>query len=114
MADLHTKTKALMNEPRVLVMGDASQGVRSATKEVSGDSRPAPDPEVAATAKRRQFSSKEKRRILAAADRNPGASARAPPKTGVACCNGRRKTNVAARRSWQSLQPGRFPRMYFL
>jgi transposase len=30
---------------------------------------PAPDPEVAATAKRRQFSSHEKRRILAAADR---------------------------------------------
>ena len=36
------------------------------------ESRPtvsAPDPEVAATAKRRQFSSKEKHRILAAADR---------------------------------------------
>ena len=32
-------------------------------------SPPAPDPEVAATAKRRQFSSHEKRRILAAADR---------------------------------------------
>jgi transposase-like protein len=75
MADLHTKTKALMNEPRILVMGDASQGVRSATKEVSGDSRPAPDPEVAATAKRRQFSSKEKRRILAAADRCSEAGA---------------------------------------
>lgn len=30
---------------------------------------PAPDPEVAVTAKRRQFSSGEKRRILAAADR---------------------------------------------
>lgn len=30
---------------------------------------PAPDPEVAATAKRRQFSSREKRRILAVADR---------------------------------------------
>ena len=30
---------------------------------------PAPDPEVAATARRRQFSSKEKRRILGAADR---------------------------------------------
>ena len=32
-------------------------------------SPPAPDPEVAATAKRRQFSSHDKRRILAAADR---------------------------------------------
>ncbi len=30
---------------------------------------PAPDPEVAATARRRQFSSSEKRRLLAAADR---------------------------------------------
>jgi transposase len=75
MADLHTKTKAWMNEPRVLVMGDAAQGVRSATKEVAVDSRPAPDPEVAATAKRRQFSSKEKRRILAAADRCSEAGA---------------------------------------
>jgi transposase len=75
MADLHTKTKALMNEPRVLVMGDGSQGVRSATKEVAGDVRLAPDPEVAATAKRRQFSSKEKRRILAAADRCSEAGA---------------------------------------
>ena len=55
MADLHAKTKALMNEPRLLVMGDASPGIRSATKELSANSRPAPDPEVAATAKRRQF-----------------------------------------------------------
>jgi len=36
---------------------------------VPPDSRAVPDPEVAATAKRRQFSSSEKRRILAAADR---------------------------------------------
>ena len=55
MADLHAKTKALMNEPRLLVMGDASPGIRSATKELSANSRPAPDPEVAATAKQRQF-----------------------------------------------------------
>jgi hypothetical protein len=75
MADLHTKTKALMNQRRVLVMGYASQGVRSATKGVAGDARSAPDPEVAATAKRRQFSSKEKRHILAAADRRSEAGA---------------------------------------
>jgi transposase len=75
MADLHTKTKTLMNERRLRVMGDASRGARIATEEVSTESRPAPDPEVAATAKRRQFSSKEKRRILAAADRCTEAGA---------------------------------------
>jgi transposase len=69
MADLHAKAKALMNERRLRVMGDASRGVPTATEEVSADVRPVLDPEVAATAKRRQFSSKEKRRILAAADR---------------------------------------------
>lgn len=75
MADLHTKTKALMNEPR-LVMGDASRGGRTAaTDDVSADSRSVPDPEVAATATRRQFSSKEKHRILAAADRCTEAGA---------------------------------------
>lgn len=75
MTDLHTKTKALMNEHRLLVMGDASRGARTTTEEVSADSRLAPDPEVAATAQRRQFSSKEKRRILAAADRCTEAGA---------------------------------------
>jgi transposase len=75
MADLHTKTKALMNEHRLQVMGNASRGARTATEVATADSRPAPDPEVAATAKRRQFSSKEKRRILAAADRCTEAGA---------------------------------------
>ena len=75
MADLHTKTETLMNEHRLLVTGDASRGARTAKEEVSPDLRPAPDPEVAATAKRRQFSSKEKRRILAAADRCSEAGA---------------------------------------
>jgi transposase-like protein len=75
MADLHTKTKTLMNERRLAVMGDASEGARTATEAVAVDSRPAPDPEVAATAKRRQFSSKEKHRILAAADRCTEAGA---------------------------------------
>jgi transposase len=75
MADLHTKTKTLMYEPRLAVMDDALRGARTATKAVSVDLRPAPDPEVAATAKRRQFSSKEKRRILAAADRCSEAGA---------------------------------------
>ena len=75
MADLHTKTKSMMNERRHLVMGDVPRGVRTATEAVAADSRPAPDPEVAATAQRRQFSSKEKRRILAAADRCSEAGA---------------------------------------
>jgi len=75
MADRHTKTKTLMNERRLVVMGDASGGARTATEAVATDSRPAPDPEVAATAKRRQFSTKEKRRILAAADRCTEAGA---------------------------------------
>ena len=75
MADLHKRTKALMNEPRLMAMDDAVRGGRTATEAVAADSRPAPDPEVAATAKRRQFSSKEKRRILAAADRCSEAGA---------------------------------------
>jgi transposase len=75
MADLHTKTKSMMNERRLRVMGDAPPAARTATEAVAVDSRPAPDPEVAATAKRRQFSSKEKRRILAAADRCDEAGA---------------------------------------
>jgi hypothetical protein len=45
----------------------AAQGARRATAEAA--STAAPDPEVVATAKRRQFSGGEKRRILNAADR---------------------------------------------
>ena len=50
-------------------MEEASQGARRATGEASSIAPPRPDPEVAATAKRRQFSPSERRRILAAADR---------------------------------------------
>lgn len=52
-------------------MEDTSPGTRRATEDVlSIASVPhRPDPEVAASAKRRQFSSREKRRILIAADR---------------------------------------------
>jgi len=49
-------------------MDDASQGARRATEDASSIASP-PGPEVAATAKRRQFSSSERHRILAAADR---------------------------------------------
>jgi hypothetical protein len=44
-----------MNEPRLLVIDDALRGAGTSTKEVAADLRPAPDPEVAATAKRRQI-----------------------------------------------------------
>jgi len=49
------------------------QGARRATGVGAGAARP-PDPEVVATAKRRQFPSSEKRRIVAAADacKKPG------------------------------------------
>ena len=49
-------------------MDDGSQGARRATGEPLSIAPP-PDPDVAATAKRRQFSASERRRILAAADR---------------------------------------------
>jgi transposase-like protein len=51
----------------VAVMEEVLQGVGRATEDAS--SIVAPDPEVAATAKRRQFSPSERRRILSAADR---------------------------------------------
>ena len=49
-------------------MDDESQGARRASEDASSIASP-PGPEVAATAKRRQFSSSERHRILAAADR---------------------------------------------
>src|SRR5450759_4502242 len=49
-------------------MEAAAQGARRATGEAASIAPP-PNPEVAATAKRRQFSPSERRRILAAADR---------------------------------------------
>jgi transposase-like protein len=51
---------------------DSSQmnvGMNVGRSTPSDETSSVPDPEVAATAKRRQFSSSEKRRILAAADR---------------------------------------------
>ena len=75
MADLHTNSEPLMNEQRPRATDEVARGARSATADGSVDPRSPPDPEVAATAKRRQFSSKEKRRILAAADRCTEAGA---------------------------------------
>src|SRR4051812_39651027 len=75
MSDLHAKTKVLMNGSQHQVMDDAARGDGTGMDAVVGRSGPTPDPEVAASAKRRQFSSKEKHRILAAADRCTEAGA---------------------------------------
>lgn len=64
--------KERMNGHAGLAMDDASEGARRATGNAS--SIAPPDPEVAATARRRRFSSGDKRRILALADgcKEPG------------------------------------------
>jgi hypothetical protein len=58
--------KETMNAEVSLAMGDTLEGARRAT----GNASPIapPDPEVAATARRRQFTSAERTRILNAAD----------------------------------------------
>jgi len=62
--------KAPMNARQsASAMEEASQGACGVTEGALSIAPPAPDPEVAATAKRRQFSPSERRRILAAADR---------------------------------------------
>jgi transposase len=62
------RTKDLMIGRNALAMDGASEGVRRATGEAPSIAPPA-NPEVVATARRRQFSGTEKRRILLAADR---------------------------------------------
>jgi transposase len=59
-------TKDLMNGQAALAMDDALEGARRATGNAS--SIAPPDPEVVATARRRQFSSADRLRILALAD----------------------------------------------
>jgi transposase-like protein len=60
--------KTLMNGHEAVAMDVASQGARSASGGVTSIAPPA-DPEVVPTAKRRQFSASQKRRILAEAQR---------------------------------------------
>ena len=60
------KLKEQMNGHATLAMDEALEGARRATGNAS--SIAPPDPEVAATARRRQFSNADRRRILAAAD----------------------------------------------
>jgi transposase len=62
------RVKDRMNEHNALAMDAAAEGARRATGEAASIAPP-PDPEVAATAKRRHFSGSERNRILAAADR---------------------------------------------
>jgi len=58
----------LMNGRNAVAMDAALEGARRATGDAASIAPP-PDPEVVATAKRRQFSGSERNRILAAADR---------------------------------------------
>jgi len=62
-----SKNGSLSQDAAGLVVEAVAQGARRATGGAA--STAAPDPEVAATGKRRQFSGAEKRRILNAADR---------------------------------------------
>ena len=63
------ESKEPMKADISLAMGEALEGARRAT----GNASPIapPDPEVAATAHRRQFTSAERTRILSAADAPP-------------------------------------------
>lgn len=67
MANSHMEVPMNVRLPASAIEA-ASQGARRATEEAASIAPP-PNPEVAATAKRRQFSPSERRRILAAADR---------------------------------------------
>jgi len=91
MADLHKKTKVSMNESVAATPGDPSRGARTAMEEMSGHSRAAPDPEVAAIAKRRQFSSREKRPSW------PRRIAATKPARSGRCC----AAKASIHRNWQ-------------
>jgi transposase-like protein len=63
---MKTKTKSPMRDEQAVAPDEALEGARRATGNASSGARP--DPEVVAVAQRRQFSSANKLRILAAAD----------------------------------------------
>ena len=69
---MSNQSKERMNAEVLPANGDALQGARRATEDASPFAPP--NPEVAATARRRQFSAAERARILNAADacRQPG------------------------------------------
>jgi transposase-like protein len=60
------ETKVRMNTKAAVALDDAVEGARRATGDASSSAPP--NPEVAATARRRQFSMEERLRILALAD----------------------------------------------
>lgn len=60
--------KTLMNGHEATAMDVATEGARRATRGATSIAPP-PNPEVAAAAKRRQFSASQKRRILSEAQR---------------------------------------------
>lgn len=64
---MNLMNRSLSQDAAVLSVDAAAEGARRAT--AAAASTGAPDPEVVAIAKRRQFSAAEKRRILNAADR---------------------------------------------
>lgn len=61
-----SKTKSPMQVEQAVAPEEVLEGARRATGNASSGARP--DPEVVAVARRRQYSSSEKRRILALAD----------------------------------------------
>jgi len=63
---MSNQSKERMNADVSPAMGDALEGARRATANASPIAPP--NPEVAATARRRQFTSAERQRILSAAD----------------------------------------------
>jgi transposase-like protein len=63
---MKTKTKSPMQVEQAVAPDEALEGARRATGNASSGARP--DPEVVAVAQRRQYSSADKQRILAAAD----------------------------------------------
>lgn len=65
---MNDQVKFPMKEHSPVALGAALEGARRATGDAA-PSAPPPDPEVVASAKRRQFSGSERSRILAAADR---------------------------------------------
>jgi len=76
-------------------MEDASQGARRAPEEAFSIASPRPDLEVVATAKRRQFSQSDRRRILVSRIAN-SLKKRRRESTPYGVANARKVSNLAA------------------
>jgi transposase-like protein len=104
--------KDRMNDRAAFAMDDALEGARRATGNAS--SIAVPNPEVAAVARRRQFSSGERQRILAAADqcKEPGDIGSLLRKEGIYSshlANWRKQRAAAEREALASKKRGRKP-----